>query len=193
MFRGSREVMRGRFMNQIRLAVALTAGMTMTAFMGSAQNAPSGGLHKVLKTAKAAGEGGYDYIFADSEARRLYVPRGGPAGRLTVFDLDTLEPAGTIPDVRAGGATCDPNNARIWVLSHQPPHATVIDAAEGTVVKTLDLGGAPEQAVSDGKGTIYVNIADKATIAVLDTKNLTVTAHYDMSSKGTGGSVKFFV
>src|SRR2546430_12086688 len=71
--------------------------MTMTAFMGSAQNAPSGGLHKVLKTAKAAGEGGYDYIFADSEARRLYVPRGGPAGRLTVFDLDTLEPAGTIP------------------------------------------------------------------------------------------------
>src|SRR5437667_361271 len=209
MFRGSREVMRGRFMNQIRLAVALTAGMTMTAFMGSAQNAPSGGLHKVLKTAKAAGEGGYDYIFADSGARRRYVPRGGPAGRLTVFDLDTLEPAGTIPDVRAGGATvdpkshhgfsttkpitmwdattlkviktidvggrpdgilCDPYNARIWVLSHQPPHATVIDAAEGTVVKTLDLGGAPEQAVSDGKGTIYVNIADKATIAVLDTK-----------------------
>jgi len=69
-----------------------------------------------------------------------------------------------------------------------PPYATVIDAKEGTVVGTLDLGGAPEQAVSDGKGTLYVNISDKANIAVVDAKNMTVTAHYDVSSKGTGGS-----
>jgi WD40 repeat protein len=195
--------------------------------MGLSQQASTAGFYKVLKTAKVGGEGGYDYIFADVEGRRLYIPRGGATGQLTVFNLDTLEPAGAIPNVSAGGATvdskshhgfsttkpltmwdastlkviktievdgrpdgilCDPYNARVWILSHQPPHATVIDAAEGTVVKTLDLGGAPEQAVSDGKGTIYVNIADKANIAVVDAKNLTVTSHYDMSSKGSGGS-----
>ncbi len=212
----------------ICLAFALAAVIVTMACVGTAQNAPSGGPYKVLKTAKVGGEGGYDYIFADSEARRLYIPRGGQTGgQVMVFNLDTLESAGSIPDVRSGGATvdpkshhgfsttkpltmwdantlkviktidvdgrpdgilCDPYNARVWVLSHQPPHATVIDAAEGTVVKTLDLGGAPEQAVSDGKGTIYVNIADKANIVVVDAKNLTVTAHYDMSSKGTGGS-----
>ncbi|HEY6946508.1 MAG TPA: hypothetical protein VI431_15320 [Candidatus Acidoferrum sp.] len=214
-------------MRPIHFIVALAAGMAVSVSVGLAQQGASAGPYKVLKTAKAGGEGGYDYIFADSEARRLFIPRGGPAGRLTVFNLDTLEAAGAIPDVRAGGATvdpkshhgfsttkpltmwdastlkviktidvdgrpdgilCDPYNARVWVLSHQPPHATVIDAAEGTVVKTLDLGGAPEQAVSDGKGTIYVNIADKANIAVVDAKTLTVTAHYDMSSKGAGGS-----
>src|SRR5208282_4078537 len=71
---------------------------------------------------------------------------------------------------------------------HQPPYATVIDAKEGTVVGTLDLGGGPEQAVSDGKGTVYINISDKANIAVVDAKKMTVTAHYDVSSKGTGGS-----
>jgi hypothetical protein len=202
--------------------------MAMLSSLGSAQSAATAGPYKVLKTAKVGGEGGYDYIFADSEARRLYIPRGGQTGgQVMVFNLDTLESAGSIPDVRSGGATvdpksrhgfsttkpltmwdantlkviktidvdgrpdgilCDPYNARVWVLSHQPPHATVIEAADGTVVKTLDLGGAPEQAVSDGKGTIYVNIADKANIAVVDAKNLTVTAHYDMSSKGTGGS-----
>jgi hypothetical protein len=195
--------------------------------MGLSQQAPTAGPYKVLKTAKVGGEGGYDYIFADVESRRLYIPRGGPSGQLMVFNVDSLEPVGAVAEVRAGGATvdpkshhgfsttkpltmwdattlkviktidvdgrpdgilCDPYNARVWVLSHQPPHATVIDAAEGTVVKTIDLGGAPEQAVSDGKGTIYVNIADKANIAVVDAKNLTVTAHYDMSSKGTGGS-----
>ena len=69
-----------------------------------------------------------------------------------------------------------------------PPYATVIDAKEGAVVGTLDLGGGPEQAVSDGKGTIYVNISDKANIAVVDAKNMAVTAHYDVSSKGSGGS-----
>ena len=65
--------MRGRFIHRIWLAVALTVGMTIPALIRSAQNAPSGGPYKVLKTAKAGGEGGYDYIFADSEARRLYI------------------------------------------------------------------------------------------------------------------------
>ncbi|HYL85247.1 MAG TPA: hypothetical protein VE263_13505 [Candidatus Angelobacter sp.] len=214
-------------MRTISRAVVIAAAVALSALMGLSQQAPTAGPYKVLKTAKVGGEGGYDYIFADVEGRRLYIPRGGPTGQLMVFNLDTLESVGAVADVRAGGATvdpkshhgfsttkpltmwdaatlkviktidvdgrpdgilCDPYNARVWVLSHQPPHATVIDAAEGSVVKTLDLGGAPEQAVSDGKGTIYVNIADKANIAVVDAKNLTVTAHYDMSAKGNGGS-----
>jgi hypothetical protein len=214
-------------MRPISLVVVPAAAVLILASLGLAQQATTTGPYKVLKTAKVGGEGGYDYIFADVEGRRLYIPRGGATGQLTVFNLDTLEPTGAIPNVSAGGATVDPKshhgfsttkpvtmwdastlkivktidvegrpdgimvdpyNARVWVLSHQPPHATVIDAAEGAVVKTIDLGGAPEQAVSDGKGTIYVNIADKANIAVVDAKNLTVTAHYDVSSKGTGGS-----
>ena len=213
--------------SRIILTAVVALSLAVPALVALAQNSSGSGPYKVLKTAKAGGEGGYDYIFADVKARRLYVPRGGQTGRLTVFDLDKLESVGTIPNVSAGGATVDPKshhgfsttkpltmwdartlkviktievegrpdgiltdpyNARVWVLSHQPPHATIIDAKTGTLVKTLDLGGAPEQAVSNGKGTIYVNIADKANIAVVDAKSLTVTAHYDMSSKGTGGS-----
>jgi hypothetical protein len=82
----------------------------------------------------------------------------------------------------------DPYNERVWVLSHTPPDATIVDAKEGAVIGTLALGGGPEQAVTDGKGKIYINISDKANIAVVDAKNMTVTAHYDMSSKGMGGS-----
>jgi hypothetical protein len=212
------------FVRTISLSIATAVVLTLASATIAQQ---SSGPYKVLKTAKVSGEGGYDYIYADSDARRLYVPRGGPSGQVTVFNLDTLESVGAIPNVSAGGATvdpkshhgfsttkplsmwdaaslkviktievdgrpdgilCDPFNSRIWVLSHQPPHATIIDAADGTIVKTLDLGGAPEQAVSDGKGTLYINIADKANVAVVDAKTLTVTAHYDLSSKGTGGS-----
>src|SRR5437660_3264633 len=63
------------------------------------------GPYKVLKTVKAGGAGGFDYVYADTAGRRLYVPRTGQGiGRITVFNLDTLEPAGEIPDTNARGA-----------------------------------------------------------------------------------------
>ena len=214
-------------MRRFCLALVLLAAVAIPALLGLAQQASSAGAYKILKTAKVGGDGGFDYISADVEARRLYIPRNGPMGQLMVFDLDTLEPVGTVAGVSSGGAVVDPKshhgfsttkpmtmwdattlkviktidvdgrpdgimydsfNERIWVLSHMQPYATVIDAKEGTVVGTLDLGGGPEQAVSDGKGTIYVNISDKANVAVVDAKSMAVTAHYDVSSKGSGGS-----
>ncbi len=204
------------------LAVVLAAAIAMWSSVSVAQHDTTAGPYKVLKTAKVGGDGGFDYISADVEGRRLYVPRSGPMGQLTVFNLDTLEPAGSIAGIKSGGAAVDPKshhgfsttkpitmwdaktlqviktidvdgrpdgilfdpfNERIWVLSHTPPYATVIDANEGAVVGTIDLGGQPEQAVSDGKGTVYVNIMDKSNIAVVDAKKLAVTAHYDVSSK----------
>jgi DNA-binding beta-propeller fold protein YncE len=52
------------------------------------------------------------------------------------------------------------------------------------VVGTIDLGGAPEQAVTDGEGHIYVDIEDKGNVAAIDAKTMTVTAHYDLGDKG---------
>jgi DNA-binding beta-propeller fold protein YncE len=108
---------------------------------------------------------------------------------ITMWDANTLAVIKTIDvDGRPDGIMFDPYNERIWVLSHTPPYATVIDARQGNVVGTIDLGGAPEQAVSDDKGTIFVNITDKANIAVVDAKNMTVKTHYDMSAKASRGS-----
>src|SRR5580704_6501288 len=214
-------------MRRLWLGVVLAAGIAMLASVGFAQHDQSAGPYKVLKTAKVGGEGGFDYITADVEGRRLYVPRNGPMGQLTAFNLDTLEPAGSIAGIKSGGAAVDPKshhgfsttkpltmwdastlkviktidvdgrpdgimfdpyNERVWVLSHTPPYATVIDAREGTVVGTVDLVGTAEQAVSDGKGTVYINISDKGGVAVVNAKTLAVTANYDLSAKGVHGS-----
>ncbi len=181
------------------------------------------GPYRVLKTVKVGGAGGFDYVYADSAGRRLYVPRTGPTPRINVFDLDTLEPAGEIANANARGVAADPesnhgfasskpvvmwdtktlapiktidvqggpdgilfdsSNDRVWVFSHSAPNATVINSKDGSVAGTVDLGGAPEQAVSDGAGHIYVDIEDKDNIAVVDAKTLTVTAHYDLTGKG---------
>jgi DNA-binding beta-propeller fold protein YncE len=89
-------------------------------------------------------------------------------------------------DVEGGpdGILFDPFNGRVYVFSHSAPNATVIEAKSGKVVGTIDLGGAPEQAVTDGAGHLYVDIEDKDNIAVVDANSLTVTAHYDLAGKG---------
>jgi hypothetical protein len=200
----------------VAIAVVAIAGFTEQVF---AQSGP----YKIVKTAKTGGAGGFDYIYADSNGRKLYIPRRGNPSRITVFDLDTLAPAGEIPNASAAGAAVSPKsghgfatsrpivmwdtktlatiktidvmggpdgilydafNDRIYILSHSAPNATVINAADGSVLGTIDLGGAPEQAATDGKGHIYVDIEDKANIAVVDAKTMTVTAHYDLQGKG---------
>src|ERR1019366_3364767 len=96
------------FMRPFCVAFVLAVGIAMLASMGLAQKATTAGPYKVLKTAKIGGEGGFDYVYADSAGRRLYVPRSGPTGRITVFDLDSLESVGEIPNANGHGVAVDP-------------------------------------------------------------------------------------
>jgi hypothetical protein len=43
-------------------------------------------------------------------------------------------------------------------MNGDPNGSTVIDAKSGNVVGTIALGGAPEFAVADGRGTVYINL-----------------------------------
>ena len=205
------------------LVFALAVGTAILASIGLAQQATTSGPYKVIKTAKVGGEGGFDYVFADSAGRRLYIARMGPTGRITVFNLDTLAPIGEIPNASGHGVAVDPKvnhgfltskplvmfdsktlkpiktidvqgnpdgiffdafNERIYDLSHSAPTVTVIDAKDGSVLGTIDIGGAPEQAASDGKGHLYIDVEDKEKIAVVDVKKLAVTNSYDLTGKG---------
>jgi DNA-binding beta-propeller fold protein YncE len=62
----------------------------------------------------------------------------------------------------------------------------VIDATNGSIVGTIDLGGAPEQGQSDGNGRVYIDVEDKDNVAVVDANTMKVTAHYDLGGKGSG-------
>jgi len=78
----------------------------------------------------------------------------------------------------------DAPNHRVYILSHAAPNVTVIDTNDGAILGTIDLGGAPEQAALNGKGQMFIDIEDKASIAVVDTKTMKMTGSYDISSKG---------
>src|SRR5580693_4337505 len=199
-----------------RFCLACAAGITMLAFAGLAQQAPTGGPYRVSKTVKVGGAGTFDTALADIIGRRLYIPRKAP-DRITVFNLDTLEPVGEIPNAAANGVVVDPKsghgfasskpvvmwdtktlktiktidvqggpdailfdpfNERVYIFSHTAPHATAINAVDGSVVGTLDLGGMQEQAVTDGKGRVYVDIRDRDNVAVIDAKTLMASAPF---------------
>ncbi|MEP6466301.1 MAG: YncE family protein, partial [Parafilimonas sp.] len=64
---------------------------------------------------------------------------------------------------------------------------TVIDPTADTVVATIQLTGWPETAVSDGKGNIYVNNAEKAEVDVIDASTFKVIHNWP-NKPGTGAS-----
>jgi len=104
---------------------------------------------------------------------------------VVMFDTKTFEPIKTI-DVKGSpdGYLYDSFNDRVYILSHQKPHATIINASDGSIAGTIeDLGGAPEQAATDGKGTIYVDLEDAHAIGVVDAKTMTVKTKYDLGDK----------
>lgn len=114
-------------------------------------------------------------------------PKVGPS--VTMFDTKTLAVIKTI-DVTGGpdGILYDPASKHVFVESHAQPNLTVINAADGTVITTIDLGGTPEQGASDGTGHVYFNLERQNQIAVVDSSTNTVTAHWDLGdNKGPTG------
>lgn len=85
----------------------------------------------------------------------------------------------------ADGIYADPSDGRIYVGSHPTKDLLVLDAKDGTALGKIDLGGVPEQTVSDGKGTLYAVLQDSAgAVAVIDQKTMKVTARYPFGDIG---------
>src|SRR5487761_2094908 len=65
----------GLLMRHLAFASALAAALLVPATPLIAQQPASGGPYKVLQRARVGGEGGWDYIYADVEGRRIYITR----------------------------------------------------------------------------------------------------------------------
>ena len=177
--------------------------------------------YKVLDTAQLMGNGGIDYVYADNDARRVYVPRGGntfvfdldshkyigaitnigghgvaidtashhgisSSSPLGMFDTGTMEKIKDIPvSGRPDGILLEPFTSKVFIFSHQAPSISMIDPKDGTVTGTIDVGGAMEQAQSDGKGKLYVDVEDEKKVAVVDLKDMKLVTKYDLG-EGAG-------
>jgi DNA-binding beta-propeller fold protein YncE len=106
----------------------------------------------------------------------------GRANTVTIFDLKTLKTLGTVKTgTNPDAIVYEPATKRVFAMDGRSQETTAINAADGTVAGTLPLGGKPEFAVADGKGTIYVNIEDKSELVQFDAKTLTVLHRWPMA------------
>ena len=174
------------------------APLVLIALFTSAALAQPGtdGPYKVLKTARVGGEGGTDYIYADSVGRRLYITRGAtqaqPATdtrpevpafekRLTIFDLDTLESVGVIPGVGGNGAAVCPNTGHGFTSDHPKP--SMFDVKTMKLIKTIDV---PERFSADGiycdtsSDRVYIGSHPTKSLLVVDAKDGSVLGHIDL-------------
>ncbi len=110
----------------------------------------------------------------------------GAQGKAIIFDLKTLKVTGEAKaDKDADSVAYDPASKRIFVMNGDPNSSTVIDAKSGSVVGTIDLGGGPEFAVADGKGTVFVNIEDKNEVVAIDSSTLKIKSRWPLAPAGT--------
>jgi DNA-binding beta-propeller fold protein YncE len=187
----------------------------------AAGSRPGASGYHLVKNIPVSGEGGWDYLTVDADARRLYLShatkvlvfdadsgaqvgeipdtqgvhgialapelgRGftsnGRANTVTIFELKTLKvvgsvKAGTNPDaILYDGVT-----KRVFAFNGRSKDATVINAADGSVLSTFAVGGKPEFAVSDGKGSVYVNVEDTSEILHIDAQKMTVLHRWPLA------------
>jgi DNA-binding beta-propeller fold protein YncE len=176
-----------------RFAAILVGAIVVAVAIGSAQQ-PSSGPYKVLKTANVGGEGGWDYIYADAAGRRLYIPRRGSAAteargtspaapavptRLTIFNLDTLEPAGEIDGVGGNGAAVDPKSGHGFTSSKP---VSMFDTRTMKLLKTIDVGAAaPDGILFDAfNERVYIFSHPTKDATVIDSKDGTVLGTIDL-------------
>ncbi len=109
-----------------------------------------------------------------------YTTNGRP-NTATMFDLKTFKALADIPTGKKPDAILyDAFSGRVFIFNNEGSSATVLEAATGKVVGTAELGGAPEAAVTDDKGMIFVNLEDKNEIVGFDAKTLAVKHRWSL-------------
>ena len=107
---------------------------------------------------------------------------------ISMFDTKTMALIKTIDAGAAqpDGIYFDSFNERVYVFSHPTKDATVIDAKDGAVLGTIDLGGVPEQGVGDGKGMLYVVMQDMpGSVTAVDRARIAVVARGGLAGRGS--------
>jgi DNA-binding beta-propeller fold protein YncE len=89
--------------------------------------------------------------------------------------LKTLKPIGDVPTGKKPDAIIyDPATSRVFAFNGGSNSATVIEAKDGKVAGTIDLGGGPEFAAADGHGYVYNNLEDESLVLKINSRTLKV-------------------
>ena len=101
------------------------------------------------------------------------------AGRVTVFDLETLAPLGEVPNTGGNGAAVDPKSGHGFTSSKP---VSMFDAKALTLIKTVEVGAAqPDGILFDGfNDHLYIFSHPTKDATVIDSKTGAVLGTVDL-------------
>src|SRR5438093_2169848 len=172
------KIMRKHF---IFLAIAGSLSLAILFFAASFSRAaapsPGSSGYHVIKTIPIGGEGGWDYLTVDSDARRFYVSRGT---HVIVLDADTYAVVGDIPDTQGvHGIAIASDLGRGFVSNGRANNATIFDLKTLKTIGTVNTGTNPDAIVYDSvtkrvftlngrsKDATAINAADGSVVGTL--------------------------
>ena len=135
---------------------------------------------------KIAGTNGVHGIAIAPEVERGFTSNGR-AGTVTIFDRKTLQILGEVKVGKNPDAIIyEPVARRVFAFNAESKTASVIGAADGKLLATIDLGGVPEGPVADAKGFVFVNLKDKDSDLMLrlDSKTMEIKDRWPLAAAG---------
>ncbi len=106
----------------------------------------------------------------------------GQSNSVTIFDLKTLAKVGEPQTGQNPDSVCfEPKTKRIFTFNGKSSDSTAIDPKTNEVIKSLPLGGKPEECAADGTGKIYANLEDSSEIIEIDAAKPEVLRHASLA------------
>ncbi len=137
---------------------------------------PASGYH-VIKTIPVGGEGGWDYVYVDTDARRVYVSRGT---HVMVLDADTYAVLGDIPDtLGVHGIAIASGLGRGFTSNGRANTVTIFDLKTLKAIGTVQTDANPDAILYDsvskrvftfngrGKNATAINAADGTVVGTI--------------------------
>jgi len=158
------------------LAVAII--FSAVAFSRGAAPAPGASGYHVIKTIPLGGEGGWDYVYVDSDARRVYISRGT---HVVVLDADAYAVVGDIPGtLGVHGIAVASGLGRGFTSNGRSNDVTIFDLKTLNSLGTVKTDGNPDAILYDsvtkrvftfngrGKNATAINAADGTVVGTID-------------------------
>ena len=147
--------------------------------------AQTSNFHLIKKTV-IGGEGGWDYLFADSNDRRLYVSHGD---QVEVLNLDTHQKIGIIPNTKGvHGIYTAPELGRGFITNGKSNNVTIFDLKTLKVIKDVPAGKNPDALLYDKfSGQVFIFNNDSKDITVIEAASGNVTNTFSLGGNPEAG------
>ncbi len=138
--------------------------------------------YKIIKTVKLGGEGGWDCLTVDSQARRLYISRGT---HVMVVNADTGEVVGDIPGTNGvHGIALVPALGKGFTSNGRDNTVSVFDLKTLHVSKQIPVGKNPDIIIYDSESKlVFTGNGGSRDVTAIDPRSETVKGTIPLDGK----------